>query len=262
MKNQQNKKRILIIEDEAGLLEMYRLYFERAGYKVETASNGHPGIELAIQEKPDIVLLDILMPNCSGWEVIKKLRKNPKTKNIPILVFSNLGQTEEIKKGLRLGADDYVVKTDLTPKELLAKVDRMVSYLKKKRPKYKKRVLIIEDEKDLANLYKMRLEKENFEVEIARNGAWGLRLAKVGDFNLILMDMVMPAMDGFEALKTLKEDPRTSKIPIIVFSNSTQEEEIRKAMDMGAEKYFIKSKIVPRELVKEIKLLLKEQKSK
>jgi len=112
--------------------------------------------------------------------VIKKLKGDAQTNQIPILVFSNLGQAEEIQKGLNLGADDYIVKTDLTPKELLAKVERMLSYIKGGRKKKKKRVLIIEDERALADLYKMRLEKEGFETEVARNGAWGLRLAKIG----------------------------------------------------------------------------------
>ena len=120
------KKKILIIEDEPGLLEMYKLYFERAGYQVFDALGGELGLEIAKKEKPDLILLDILMPGVNGWEVIKKLKSNPETNQILILVFSNLAQLEEIQKGLALGADDYIVKTDLTPKELLAKVGRML----------------------------------------------------------------------------------------------------------------------------------------
>jgi len=251
------KKKILIIEDEPGLLEMYQLYFERAGFEVLSADNGRPGLEIAKSEKPDLILLDILMPDLNGWQVIKKLKGDVQTNQIPILVFSNLGQAEEIQKGLNLGADDYIVKTDLTPKELLAKVERMLSYIKGGRVKKKKRVLIIEDERALADLYKMRLEKEGFETEVARNGAWGLRLARIGDFDLILMDMVMPALDGHQAIKSLKEDPRTKKIPLIVFSNSAQENDIKKALELGAVDYFLKAKVTPAGLVEEVKRLLK-----
>lgn len=253
----QQPKKILIIEDEPSLLEMYKLYFERAGFEVLAVNNGRPGLELAKNKKPDLILLDILMPDVNGWQVIKELKGHPQTNQIPILVFSNLGQAEEIQKGLNLGADDYIVKTDLTPKELLAKVERMISYIKGGRQKEKRRVLIIEDEQVLADLYKIRLEKEGFETEVARNGAWGLRLAKIGDFDLILMDMVMPALDGYQAIEMLKKDPRTKKTPLIVFSNSAQESDIKKALELGAAGYLLKSKITPAGLVKEVKKLLK-----
>lgn len=123
-------QKILIIEDEPGLLEMYKLYFERAGYQVFDALEGELGLEIAKEKKPDLILLDILMPEMSGWEVIKKLKSNPETNQILILVFSNLAQLEEIQKGLALGADDYIVKTDLTPKELLVKVEQKLLQLK------------------------------------------------------------------------------------------------------------------------------------
>lgn len=122
----QNKK-IIIAEDEPVLIEMYKLYFERAGYEVLKADNGRECIDFVKKEKPDIILLDILMPKLDGWEVLKQLKTDPETKQIPILVFSNLGQTQEIQKGLDLGADDYVIKSNMTPKELLEKVEGMIN---------------------------------------------------------------------------------------------------------------------------------------
>ncbi len=122
----ENTKKILIAEDEPGLMEMYKLYFERAGYNVRNAENGKQCIDFAKNERPDIILLDILMPRVDGWQVLKELKGSEETKSIPILVFSNLGQTQEIQKGLDLGADDYVIKSNLTPKELLVKVEQMI----------------------------------------------------------------------------------------------------------------------------------------
>lgn len=121
----QNKK-IIIAEDEPVLIEMYKLYFERAGYEVLKAGNGRECIDFVKKEKPNIILLDILMPKLDGWEVLKQLKADPETKQVPILVFSNLGQTQEIQKGLDLGADDYVIKSNMTPKELLEKVEKMI----------------------------------------------------------------------------------------------------------------------------------------
>ena len=123
---EKNKKKILIIEDEKLLLEMYQSRFEKEGYQVLTATTGRPGLKLAKEEKPDLIILDILMPRTDGYEVIKKVREDAQIKKIPILVLSNLGQQEEINKGLKLGADDYIVKTDITPSELINKVERML----------------------------------------------------------------------------------------------------------------------------------------
>ena len=257
-----NKKKILIIEDERLLLDMYESYFRKADYEVFATSNGRPGLEIARKEKPDIIITDILMPEMDGYEVIEAIRKDSETKRIPILVFSNLGQKEEIRKGLELGADDYVIKTDLTPSDLIKKVERMFDQLKKPFKKIKKRVLIMEDEKEIAQLYQAKLDKEGFEVEIAHNGAWGLRLASVGDFDVILMDMVMPALNGNEALKKLKNDRRTANVPVLVFSNSAQDSEIAQALKLGAEDYFIKSNITPSQIVEEIEKVLKKKKNK
>jgi DNA-binding response OmpR family regulator len=253
------EKKILIIEDEESLLDMYKSRFEKAGYQVLTANDGKSGIEIIQKQRPDLVILDILMPEMDGYETIKKIRKNAQIKKIPILVLSNLGQPDEINKALKLGADDYVVKTEVTPTELFNKVERMFLHIRKSLEKIKKRVLIIEDESEIAQLYQEKLIQEGFEVEVANNGAWGLRLAHHGDFDIILLDMVMPAMSGYEAIRQLKKDLRTKEIPILVFSNSAQEKEISRALKMGAEDYFVKARITPSQVVEEIKRVLRNR---
>lgn len=125
------KRKILIIEDERLLLDMYESYFEKAGYEVRAAKNGRPGIEIAKTEKLDLIITDIVMPDMDGYDVIKKIREDTTTKKIPILVFSNLCQQSEINKGLAMGADEYIVKTDITPIELLKKIENMINQVKK-----------------------------------------------------------------------------------------------------------------------------------
>jgi DNA-binding response OmpR family regulator len=122
----QDKKKIIIAEDEPTLMGMYKLYFERAGFEVIGVENGGDCIDSAKKDNPDLVLLDIMMPKVNGWEVLKNLKNDPKAKQIPILVFSNFAQPQEIQRGLDLGADEYVVKSDLTPKEVLDKVNQMI----------------------------------------------------------------------------------------------------------------------------------------
>lgn len=252
------KKKILMIEDEPMLVEMYRLYLEKSGFEVLCASDGQTGIELAKQKIPDLILLDILMPAQDGWEVIKILKSGAETRGIPVVFFSNFAQIEEIEKGLRLGADDYIVKAELTPKELAEKVSAMLGYSDKAAEAGdKKRILIIDAEREPGNWYKKNLEKDNFETEIAKSGGWGLRLAKMGNFSAILINAAAPNLVLEEAVKDLKRDPRTKKVPLLVFSRvaPADEGEIKKIIDLGVADYFIAAKVGHDEIIREIKKL-------
>ncbi|MAF13651.1 MAG: response regulator [Parcubacteria group bacterium] len=116
------KVKILVVEDEGFLLNLYQARLEQAGYEVIKGSNGAEGFSLASLELPDLILLDVMMPQVDGYEMLQKVKANPKTKKIPVIIFSNLSQKEEVEKGLRLGAKDFIIKTSVTPTELAAKV--------------------------------------------------------------------------------------------------------------------------------------------
>lgn len=120
------KKRILIVEDEDFLVDMYRLKFEQTGFEVLTAKNGKQGLELGIKEKPDLILLDIVLPEMDGYEILAELKKNKEAAEIPVLIFSNLGQKSEISRGIKLGADAYVVKANYTPEQLIKHVKKLI----------------------------------------------------------------------------------------------------------------------------------------
>ena len=119
--------RVLIVEDDVTLLELFKYKFKRSGYKVFAAANGEEGLYLARKKLPDIILLDIIMPVMDGFKVIEELKKDNRTKDIIIYILSNLGQQEEIDKGLRLGADRYIVKADLSPDEAVSMVSEALS---------------------------------------------------------------------------------------------------------------------------------------
>jgi len=116
-------KTILIIEDEAAIAQMYRLKLEMNGYKVEIALDGESGLKLISSVKPDLVLLDIMMPHMNGDEVLKKIRSNPNTENLPVLILTNIGDESLRNRLEKLGVTSYIQKSDLTPKHILAKVN-------------------------------------------------------------------------------------------------------------------------------------------
>lgn len=108
------KKRVLIIEDDKFLIKLYSDKLTREGFEVSMAISGEEGLNKVAVEKPDMVLLDIILPQKNGFEILSEMKLNPKTKNIPVVLLTNLGQEADIKKGLELGAVNYVVKTDFS----------------------------------------------------------------------------------------------------------------------------------------------------
>jgi len=120
---------IVLIEDEEMLANMYETKFTNEGFQLRKALDGEAGLKLIEEDKPDLVLLDIIMPKLDGFSVLKKIRENAKTKDLPVILLTNLGQDEDIKKGQQLGAVGYLVKANLTPAEVVSKVQE---YLKMK----------------------------------------------------------------------------------------------------------------------------------
>ena len=118
-----DKVRILLVEDEPEVLELYKLKLTLDGYDVLTAVNGQEGLKKAIEEKPEMIFLDIKMPEMDGFEVLKRLRSEPKTKSVPVIILSNFDEQEMIEKGLTLGANEYLVKSQFTPEEISGKAD-------------------------------------------------------------------------------------------------------------------------------------------
>ena len=115
-------KKILIVEDEKVLYEMYRDSFESAGFEVTVATTGQEAVVAAKAEKPDFILLDMLLPNGNGLYFLKEKKKTPEISSLPVLVFSAYDHTETRNEAFRLGAQDYFIKTDYTPKEIVKKV--------------------------------------------------------------------------------------------------------------------------------------------
>ena len=129
MANNKNLK-ILLIEDDPFLLSMYTTKFELENFQVEAAEDGEKGLELALETNPDIILLDILMPKMNGFEVLEKLKIDAKTKDVPVILLTNLNQKDEIERGMSLGADDYLIKAHFMPTEVVDKIKKVISKAK------------------------------------------------------------------------------------------------------------------------------------
>ncbi len=120
-------KTILFIEDESVLQKSFEKMFKKEGYRTLSALNGDIGLNLTRKEKPDIILLDLILPKKNGFEVLAELKSDPETKDIPVIILTNLERTEDIDKALEIGATTYLVKTNYTLKEIIEKVEKILN---------------------------------------------------------------------------------------------------------------------------------------
>lgn len=121
------KPKILIVEDDAFLAGIYAGKFEKEGFKVVLAQDGELALKTAKKELPDIVLLDILLPKLDGFEVLEQLKADAGLRHIPVILLTNLGQKEDVDRGLKLGAADYLIKAHFMPAETVDKVKKVLA---------------------------------------------------------------------------------------------------------------------------------------
>jgi DNA-binding response OmpR family regulator len=126
IKTPAKKQVILIVEDDNFLLSMYKTKLELEDYSVLTAINGESGLKMVKEKKPDLILLDIIMPKMNGFDVLKEVRADKNVKNIPVIMLTNLGQKEDIKKSFKLGANEYMIKAHFLPSEVVEKVKKFL----------------------------------------------------------------------------------------------------------------------------------------
>lgn len=255
------KKKVLIIEDQKDLRLLIEKKLSKEGYQAIAAISGEEGLQKARENMPDIILLDILLPEKDGYEVLATLKKTPGLSEIPVIVLSNSEPDE--KKLFALGAKDFLVKSDLTPEEISA---RVASYINngavetktaKAKPNQKSKhpkILLIEDDEVLRDLCVTKLRKENFEVSTAIDGTEGLRKIEKDIPDLILLDIILPGIDGFEVLKRMRSStPQIAKVPVILLTNLGQETDIEKGEALGAVDYLVKANFTTEEIIEKIK---------
>lgn len=120
------KTTILIVEDDKFLRELISQKLQKEGYDVSAAVDGEEGITKIKEEKPSLVLLDLILPGIDGFEVLTQMKADPNISSIPVIILSNLGQKEDVERGLKIGATDYLIKAHFTPGEIIEKIKKIL----------------------------------------------------------------------------------------------------------------------------------------
>lgn len=258
--------RILLVEDDSMVAEIYMRKFSSAGFEVDNAKTGKEVLQMVKSAQYDLVLLDMVLPEMGGLEVLKELRNNPEyDPGLKVVIFSNLSQMEVQTEVLENGADGFISKSQYTPSDLVIEVKRLISVFQEQKKnsmrqeisqENKKKILFIEDEEIFLEMFGKKLEDSGFEVTYAKNGSWGVEEAFKKEFDLIITDIMMPAMRGDEIIRELRGNEKTKHVPIIVLSASVSTEDLHKLREYGINDYYLKTKIVPSDLSRKIEELL------
>jgi signal transduction histidine kinase/DNA-binding response OmpR family regulator len=202
--------RVLVVEDDRRSADLFRVYLEGVGYAVSVARDGDEGLELARRLNPRAVILDILLPGLSGWELLARLKGDPTTAAIPVVITSML---DDRGAGYALGASGYLVKP-VGRDELLEALGRCVT-----RPADERTVVVIDDDPVDLDLIEAVLAPEGWLVVRAAGGEEGVRLVRTERPAVVLLDLLMPEVDGFEVVERLRADPVVADVPIVVLTS-------------------------------------------
>jgi signal transduction histidine kinase/DNA-binding response OmpR family regulator len=212
---------VLAIEDDPSAAELLRVYLEEAGFAFAIAADGRTGVEWATSLRPAAIILDILLPDFDGWEVLQRLKGAEATRDIPVIVVSVV---DDAPLGFALGAVDYFVKP-VSRESLLGSLG-LLTFTTKVQTRVVT-ALVIDADPAAGAGYRAQLEPDGFRVVVADSGAAGMQRARDDRPDLILLDLILPDTDGMDLVARLKADPATSDIPIWVTTRGDLDERER-----------------------------------
>lgn len=238
--------RVLVIDDEANARDLIQRFLGKEGFSVVTASSGAEGLRLARASRPDAITLDVIMPGMDGWAVLKELKADPELANIPVIMLT---MVDSMNLGYALGAVEYMTKP-IDRERLLAVMEK---YRHDRTPAT---ALIVEDDPAIREMLRRRLEREEWTVGEAKNGRVALEWLAQNRADVILLDLMMPEMDGFEFVERwrMRDDWRSTPILVVTAKDLTEEDRLR--LDGYVQKIIQKGAYGREQLLNEIRSLV------
>lgn len=250
-----NAPLVLVVEDDPVAAKLLSIYLMEAGFSVEVAADGDAGFEKAKTLRPALITVDILIPKIDGWELLTRLKADQATASIPVVVVSIV---DERGRGFALGAADYLLKP--VDREVLARVIQRV-VRNNARDQRGRSVLVIDDDPVILELMEAVLRPEGFEVLKAKDGRHGLQIVRERNPDLVVLDLLMPEMNGFEVVDELHGSPDTASIPIVVLTNKSLSREEKDRLNGRIIAIRQKGEFHREDFVAQVRSLLKPEES-
>jgi two-component system alkaline phosphatase synthesis response regulator PhoP len=270
-------KKVLIVEDDPMLSEIYKKKFEKAGsFEAVVATSGTDAIKKAKQEIPDLVLLDLVLPEMDGFDVLAELKKDPTLKNTKVVPFSNLSEEDNEKKLRELKADGFIAKSEHTPQELVIEVEKILKNIPEKADNVlrgdleeggvenkninnlsQKKVLIIDDDEVFLEVFGGELRKIEIDTEKALDGEEGGRLFLEKDFDLVVINLMLSDKKAVDLIKEFRSQKNKNKTKFAILKGEgVLNKDLEEVEKMNIKKIIEKDKIEPKQFALEIKSIL------
>jgi signal transduction histidine kinase/DNA-binding response OmpR family regulator len=220
---------VLVIDDDPVIQELMKSFLTREGYRVTLAESGQAGLLRAREAKPDVITLDIAMPGMDGWSVLSALKNDPDLHEIPVVILT---MADSKNLGYALGATEYLMKP--------IDRDRMAAVLRKYSRLSQYPILVVEDDSSTRDLLRSILTKDGWSVQTAENGRVALEKVKNARVGLVLLDLMMPEMDGFAFIEEFRRLPSAGQVPVVVLTAKDLTSEDRKRLNGHVEKIMAK----------------------
>jgi two-component system, NtrC family, sensor kinase len=237
---------ILVIDDDPTARELISHQLEAEGFSVVTAAGGLEGLKCAKELRPRAITLDVTMPDLDGWSVLAALRQDAELAEIPVIMITIL---DEQRRGIALGAAGYLTKP-INRDRLSALVQRF------RLPTRETRILLVDDDPDQRERARSWLEGQQWIVQEAANGREALTRLAAARPDLILLDLMMPEMDGFELVAALQQDSNWRDIPVVVITSMDLTAADRRRLNSGIQSIMVKNMFAPNELVERVRRLI------
>ena len=237
-------KRVLIIDDDPSVRELLARYLTKEGFAVFEAENGHQGVELAVKESPNVIILDVMMPGTDGWSVLEYLKSYAPLSSIPVIMLT---MVDDRSRGYALGAMHFLNKP-----VNWSNLYRVIKDTLGQNQSIEYSVLVVDDDSESRALLRHSFEREGWQVDEAANGKHAFEAIKNRIPALILLDLMMPEMDGFEFVDKIKSQKNLADIPIIVLTAMDIDGEIRNKLYGQVQNIFIKGMYDKDNLLKKI----------
>ncbi|PYK65717.1 MAG: hybrid sensor histidine kinase/response regulator [Verrucomicrobia bacterium] len=241
---------ILVIDDDPTVHDLMRRFLTKEGFRVAIAPGGKEGIEMAKELKPDLITLDVLMAEMDGWSVLTALKADPAIADIPVIILTMFDDKE---MGFALGASDYMTKP--------INRDRLVNVLRRHHHGGHQpcQVLVVEDEPSIRQMVRRVLEKEGWTVREAENGRAGLLAVAESKPAVILLDLMMPVMNGFDFVRELRKNKDWQEIPVVILTAKDLTVEDRQQLKGNVERVLQKGDYNREQLLGEVRALVKHR---
>jgi CheY-like chemotaxis protein len=232
-------KRVLAVDDDPQVLALYERYLGPQGYDVITLTDPSKALERARQLKPFAITLDIMMPGFDGWQVLSELKRDPETRQIPVVICSILEQRE---RGFSLGAADYLLKPILE-EDLVSALNRLNG------DGAIHEVLVIDDDPNSLRLMQKIFQHSAYKLTLAQGGPAGWQLLTTHPPQAVILDLFMPELDGFTILERMRESARLRDLPVVVVSGGELSSDQRRMLTDFGQRLVSKGSIDEKDLL-------------